>query len=58
MAITGLLATLALLVLVVIFGVTYKGKGLKAAFIVTGVAFLISSVLYVAAIFAIVNAMD
>ena len=58
MAITGLLATLALLVLAVIFGITYKGKGLKAAFIATGVAFIISSILYVAVIFAIVNAMD
>ncbi len=58
MGLTGLFAIFALLALVVIFGITYKVKGLKAAFIATGMAFVISSILYGAAIYAIVNAMD
>jgi hypothetical protein len=58
MTFTSLFAMFALLMLVVIFGITYKVKGLKAAFIATGMTFVISSFFYVAAIYAIVNAMD
>ncbi len=52
-----LLATLVLLALVIIFGVTYFIKGWKAAFIITGVAFVLSAVFYAAAIFAITYTM-
>ncbi len=58
MAITILLAALALLGLVVIFAIAYKVKGLKAALITTGVSFILFSIFYVAAIFSIVSAMD
>ena len=57
MPITSLLALFALLGLVVIFGITYISKGLKTAFIATGAAFILASVLYAATIYAIVNAM-
>jgi hypothetical protein len=55
---TIILALFALLGLAVVFGVTYKIKGLKAAFIATGITLLVFSTLYVVAIYAIVNAMD
>ena len=52
-----ILPLLALLGLAVVFGVTYKRKGLKAAFIATGIAFAIFSILFVAAIYVSANAM-
>lgn len=55
---TVLLALLALFASVVIFGLTYKIKGLKAAFIATGAALIAFSVLYVGMIYIIVNSMD
>jgi hypothetical protein len=58
MSFTFILAILALIGLVVIFGVTYKRKGLKAAFITTGIAFVVFSILYVMAIYAIVSVMS
>jgi hypothetical protein len=58
MSFTLILALFALLGLAVVFGVTYKIKGLKAAFIATGIALLVFSTLYVVIIYAIVNAMS
>lgn len=58
MPVTILLIPLVLFVLVVLFAITYKAKGLKTALITTGVALVISSILYAALIAAIVNAMD
>jgi hypothetical protein len=55
---TIILALLALLGLIVVFGVTYKRNGLKAAFIATGIALVVFSILYVGAIYAIVSAMS
>ena len=55
---TILFALFALFVLIVIFGLTYRIKGLKAAFIASGVMFIVFSVLYIGMIYLIVNAMD
>ncbi len=55
---TLVFALFALFVLIVIFALTYKIKGLKAAFIATGVMFIVFSVLYVGMIYLIVNSMD
>jgi hypothetical protein len=55
---TIILALLAFLGLIVVFGVTYKRNGLKAAFIATGIALVVFSILYVGAIYAIVSAMS
>jgi hypothetical protein len=57
MAFSIILALLALLGLAAIFGITYKTKGLKAAFIVTGIALVVFPILYVVTISAIVSAM-
>lgn len=57
MSFTIVLPILGLLGLVVVFGVTYKIKGLKAALIATGIAFVVFSMLYVAAIYVVANAM-
>jgi hypothetical protein len=52
-----ILPLLALLGLAVVFGVTYKRNGLKAAFIATGIALVVFSILYVAAIYVRASAM-
>ena len=57
MSFTIVLAFLALLALAVVFGITYKVKGWKVAAIITGIAMVIFSVLYVMVITAIVNSM-
>lgn len=57
MAFTIILALLALLGLAAVFGVTYKIKGLKAAFVVTGIALVVFPILYVVTIYVIVSAM-
>ncbi len=57
MAFTILYAVLTLLVLIVVFGFTYKIKGLKTAFLATGIAFALFAVLLVATIYAITSAM-
>jgi len=44
--------------LIVIFGVVYKIKGLKTAFIATGIAFVFSALAFVALMYALVNAMS
>lgn len=51
------LSFLGLLGLVVVFGVTYKIKGLKAAPIATGIALVVFSILFVAVIYLITNSM-
>jgi len=53
-----ILPLLALLGLAVVFGVTYKRKGLKTAFITTGIALVIFSILYGMVIYAIVSTMS
>jgi hypothetical protein len=57
MGITAIFALLALLGLGVVFGVTKRIKGLKAAFIATGIAFLVFAILIVLAIYVIVESM-
>lgn len=57
MSFTILYAALALLVLIVIFGLTYKIKGLKTAFAAASIAFVISAILFVAVIYAIASTM-
>ncbi len=58
MSFTIILALLALLGLAVIFGLTFKVKGLKAAFITSGIALAAILILYVVTIFAIASAMS
>jgi len=57
MSFTILFAALALLLLGIIFGLTYYLKGLKSALIVTGIAFILLVVILVVLIGVIVNAM-
>ena len=58
MSITIILAMLALLGLGIVFAVSYKIKGWKVAFITTGIALVVFSILYVMIIFAIASAMS
>ena len=48
----------ALFMVAVIFGVTYKIKGLKTALITTGAVLVGFLVLYIGMIYRIVNSMD
>jgi hypothetical protein len=57
MSFTVLYAALVLLALLMIFGFTYKIKGIKTAFVATGIAFVVFAVLGVAMIYAVVSAM-
>lgn len=57
MSFTILFAALVLFALLVIFGITYKIKGLKIALVATGVMFIISAAAYAAVIYLIVSAM-
>ena len=57
MSFTILYAMLTLLALIVIFGVTYKIKGWKIAFLATGLAFVLSALLLVALIYVITRNM-
>ena len=57
MSFTVLFAMLIILVSVVIFGLTYNTKGLKAAFITSGIVFVISALLFAAMMYAIVSSM-
>jgi hypothetical protein len=56
MSFTIVLPLLGLIGLVVVFGVTYK-KGLIAALIAAGIAFVVFLLLYAAAIYAVANSM-
>lgn len=58
MSFTVLFVLFALLALAVIFGVSYKIKGLKVAFLTTGAAFVLFALLFVVVIYFIVNAMN
>jgi hypothetical protein len=51
------LPLLGLIGVAVVFGVTYKRNGLKAAFITTGIALFVFSILYAAAIYVRASAM-
>jgi hypothetical protein len=53
-----ILPLLALLGLIVVFGVTYKRNGLKAAFIASGIALIVFSILYAAAIYVRASAIS
>ena len=55
---TVLYVLFALIMLVVIFGVTYLIKGLKTALVTTGVVLIGVLVLYIGMIYLIVNSMD
>jgi hypothetical protein len=57
MSFTGLYAVLTLLVLIVVFGVTYRIKGWKVAFLATGLAFILSAFFLVALIYLITRNM-
>jgi hypothetical protein len=52
-----ILPLLALLGLIVVFGVAYKRNGLKAAFIASGIALIVFSTLFVATIYMRTSAM-
>jgi hypothetical protein len=57
MSFTVLFAALAFFVLIITFGSTYKLKGFKTAFIVTGIAFIVLAILLASILFIIVNLM-
>jgi hypothetical protein len=57
MAFTVLFAVLAFLALIIVFGITYKIKGVKIAFLTTGIALAILAILFVATIYIIVSVM-
>ncbi len=57
MSFTFLYAAFTLLALLIIFGVSLKIKGLKFAFITTGIAFVFSALLLIVTIYAIVSVM-
>jgi hypothetical protein len=57
MSFTVLYAVFTLLALLVVFGVTYKIKGWKIAFLATGLAFILSALFLVALIFVITRNM-
>jgi hypothetical protein len=58
MSFTVLFALFALLVLIVVFGLAYKIRGLKTALILTAAAFVVFAVLFVGLIYVITNAMN
>ena len=53
-----ILPLLALLGLIVVFGVAYKRNGLKAALIAIGIALVVFSILFVAAIYVRASAIS
>lgn len=57
MSFTVLYAVFTLLVLVVIFGLTYKRKGLRIAFLATGITFVLSALFLVVLIYGITGMM-
>jgi hypothetical protein len=57
MSFTVLFAVSAFLALIIIFGLTYKMKGVKTALLTTGIAFVILAILFVATIYVIVSVM-
>jgi len=57
MPFTAIFILLALLVLAVVFGIFYKAKGLKAAFVTSGIAFFLLVILFFATMNVILNVM-
>jgi len=57
MSFTFLYAVLTLLTLFIIFGITYKIKGWKVAFLATGLAFVLLALLLIALIYIITRNM-
>lgn len=57
MSFTLLYAVLTLLTLFIIFGITYKIKGWKVAFLATGLAFVLLALLLIALIYIITRNM-
>lgn len=57
MPFTTMLVIIALLVLGIVFWVAYRIKGLKLAFISSGIALVIFAILYVATVYAITSTM-
>jgi hypothetical protein len=57
MSFTVLYAVITLLALFIVFGVTYKIKGWKIAFLATGLAFVLSAVLLMGLIYIITRNM-
>ncbi len=57
MPFTIVLAILVLLVLGIVFWVAYRIKGLKLAFITSGIALVVFAILYIATIYAITSTM-
>lgn len=57
MSFTAWFAIFALILLVVVFGLTYFIRGLKAALIATLAALIVMAVFFVGLIYVIVNAM-
>lgn len=57
MSFTILFAIFALFVLIVVFGLSYKLKGLNIALIATAVTFIFIAILFIAIIYAITIAM-
>ncbi len=57
MSFTIAVAILVLLGLGIVFGVAYRMKGFKFAFITSGIALVVFAILYVATIYAITSTM-
>ena len=57
MSFTTVFALFGFILLALIFGFTYKTKGLRTAFIATGIAFVIINVLFWVIMFAALRAM-
>ena len=57
MSFTMIFAALALIGLLLVFGISYSRKGLKAAFINTGIAFAAILIVFTVVIYAIVGSM-
>jgi hypothetical protein len=57
MPFTALFAVFALLALIVLFGLTLKTKGWKAAFLVTGIAAVAAALLFIGIIYTITSSM-
>ena len=57
MPFTAIFILFALLVLAIVFGIFYKAKGLKAAFVSSGIAFFLLVILFLATMNVILSAM-
>ena len=57
MPFTTIFILFALLVLVMVFGIFYKAKGLKLAFVTSGIAFFLLVILFLATMNVILSAM-